>query len=257
MTIVLFDFDQTLVFSRRGLDIADQEAQKVLLGYLNRISPKSRVTKAEFAEAYKIASHGAKNNYRYDRTLWWKSLLGDFVGEPMDSTFLVELARKYWRSVIRETLLFPETIPALRAIAEGSNVMMGIISDSDGLVGGKITRIRQFPEVESMMQVIVVAGENGLPAKPEKAAFLSALKQLKNRTDGQTFYVGDRFEVDVVGACAAEMIPLWLVHPWEYPLEPSQPNLKNPVTGLPITDVVRLRTLEQLPAAIRLIARQS
>ena len=61
------------------------------------------------------------------------------------------------------------------------------------------------------MECIVIAGEDGIPTKPDEQPFLHCLRQM-NLDSGDCFDVGDDDRFDVGGSRDVGMRPVWLKH---------------------------------------------
>jgi putative hydrolase of the HAD superfamily len=72
-------------------------------------------------------------------------------------------------------------------------------------------RLSQYPELEKFFEVIIVAGEGGVPPKPDPEPFRLCLKNL-GLTNSEAVYVGDDWRVDICGAKNAGLRPVWLKH---------------------------------------------
>ena len=68
-----------------------------------------------------------------------------------------------------------------------------------------------FPELENFFEVIVIAGESAVPAKPDSTPFLSCLENL-GVTAAEAVHVGDDWRIDICGARDAGIQPIWLQH---------------------------------------------
>ena len=94
-------------------------------------------------------------------------------------------------------VLYPDTLPALRALA-GQAVQLGVISNHSPHIRPVIeTHLGEFVRPEH----IVISGEINL-YKPGRAIFLEAARRL-DLPAGQCLYVGDNLEVDAIGAVTA------------------------------------------------------
>ena len=60
-------------------------------------------------------------------------------------------------------------------------------------------------------ETIVVAGEGGVPSKPDPIPFSLCLETLGIPPE-ETVYVGDDWRIDVCGSAAVGMHPIWLQH---------------------------------------------
>ena len=214
MCTILFDFDQTLVFSYLGFRRADTIAQNYIYDYLVNHGYDS--TENVFALIYKAVSVNFQAIYKYDRTLWWENIITK-LGFSVNAQLKIELKKLetiYWDTVERYTILFPETLSTLEILKSDSNIKMGIISDTDGVIGRKKQRITKIKELNSFFNIIVISGENGLLTKPFKDPFFYALKYLNSQPGQPAYYVGDNYELDIKGALDAKLKPLWFKHNW-------------------------------------------
>ncbi len=71
--------------------------------------------------------------------------------------------------------------------------------------------ISQLPELEKYFQVIIVAGEKGIPPKPNPQPFRLCLQKL-DIDPSEAVYVGDDYRIDICGAHDAGLHPVWLQH---------------------------------------------
>ena len=72
-------------------------------------------------------------------------------------------------------------------------------------------RISQFPELEKYFQVVIVAGERGIPPKPDPEPFRMCLGEL-GLDPSEAVYVGDDYRSDICGAQDAGLHPIWIKH---------------------------------------------
>lgn len=68
-----------------------------------------------------------------------------------------------------------------------------------------------FPELEEFFEVTIVAGEGGIPPKPNPEPFLFCLNSMSISPD-KAIYVGDDWEIDVCGAADVGIQPVWIKH---------------------------------------------
>jgi putative hydrolase of the HAD superfamily len=97
----------------------------------------------------------------------------------------------------------PDAEPVLRELAR-RGVRLGVISNADGRVRGQL----EAAGLAGYFDVIVDSAEAGVQ-KPDPAIFLLATARLGVRP-ADSLYVGDIYQVDVVGAHAAGMQALCL-----------------------------------------------
>ena len=88
---------------------------------------------------------------------------------------------------------------------------VALITNTQGQKTTGTHRISLFPELEKFFRVIIVAGENDIPPKPDPAPFRLCLEKL-NLAAGQAVYVGDDYRIDICGARDAGLHPVWLKH---------------------------------------------
>ena len=129
--------------------------------------------------------------------------------EASTSRWLVAWEGEYWDRVNALTRVFPEAPSTLDAL--GATHRLALISNTQGQAGGGGHRLSAFPDLERAFECIVIAGENGVPAKPDPQPFLRCLRQMK-LDPGDCFYVGDDYRFDVCGSRDVGMRPVWLKH---------------------------------------------
>ena len=116
---------------------------------------------------------------------------------------------EYWEKVKAETTIFPETERVLENLR--TEYKVALITNTQGQKITNAHRISEFPELERFFDVIIVAGEDGIPPKPDPKPFLLCLEQLEV-DPGQAVYVGDDWRNDICGARDIGMQPIWLKH---------------------------------------------
>ncbi len=116
---------------------------------------------------------------------------------------------EYWELVKSHTAPFPETITVLEKLAK--QFQLGLITNTQGQKTSKSHRIALFPDIEKFFESIIIAGESGLPPKPDPEPFLLCLKKM-NIKPAEAIYVGDDFQKDVCGAGDAGLHPVWIKH---------------------------------------------
>ena len=88
---------------------------------------------------------------------------------------------------------------------------MALVTNTQGQKSENEHRISLYPELEKFFEVVVVAGEGEVPAKPNAKAFAECL-ELLGVAAAEAVYVGDDYRNDVEGATAAGMKAVWLKH---------------------------------------------
>jgi HAD superfamily hydrolase (TIGR01549 family) len=123
--------------------------------------------------------------------------------------FLPELEDDYWDIVRSNTRLFQETITVLGKLASKYRLALITNTQGQGTSGGHL--ISKFPNLESFFEIVIVAGESGVPPKPNRIPFLLCLEKLGIVTS-EAVYVGDDLRIDIRGAKAVGIQPIWLKH---------------------------------------------
>ncbi len=200
---ILFDFGQTLVDSSDGFRQAEKDAQAAIFQNLA------------------ITDHDAfKNYYRrirselhkkgdLSRVNIWREVFRHYRQESSVDE-LQQWEQTYWRTVQSKTRVFPEAPPVLIALAAKYGPL-GLVTNTQGQSDANTHRLTTYPELAALFAVTVVAGENGVPTKPDAQAFAVCLEQLGVAAK-EAVYVGDDWRIDVCGARDASLHPVWLKH---------------------------------------------
>jgi HAD superfamily hydrolase (TIGR01509 family) len=187
---VLFDAGNTLLF----LDY-DRMAEGVSAGL--GIPLTGDALAAHAAEASRAMEEASGKDQ--DRAAAYLEALFRLAGVPTDRMravrqhlFSMHQERHLWSSVRPRTV---ESLTKLRA----AGLRLGIVSNSDGRVDEALSAagLREYFDV--VLDSALVGME-----KPDPAIFQAALDAL-GVAPGEALYVGDLYEVDVVGAQAAGM----------------------------------------------------
>ncbi len=197
-----FDFGQTLVDSAEGFRTAEKEAQQALC---NRFDVPDW---DRFLEVYRTIRKALHEQSRFSRPAIWSAVLEAFDREP-DTDLLKGLEQEYWRTVQRLTRPFPEAESVLSVLS--GRYRLGLITNTQGETNPDQHRIHHFPRLKSHFQSLVVAGQEDIPAKPCRVPFQKALLALEIPPHAAV-YVGDDYRIDILGAEAAGMHPVWLKH---------------------------------------------
>ena len=88
---------------------------------------------------------------------------------------------------------------------------LGLITNTQGQLDAGTLRVTAYPELAARFAVTVIAGENGVPTKPDTRPFAVCLEQLGVAAE-EAVYVGDDWRIDVCGARDAGLNPVWLKH---------------------------------------------
>ena len=199
---VIFDFGQTLVDSADGFRTAEREAQGRIFAVLEGVE------RNRFMDVYRRVRKAHHERSSLSRREIWRSVC-DALHRCVDERRLVAWEREYWERVNALTRVFPEAPGTLDAL--GATHRLALISNTQGQASGGGHRLSAFPDLERAFECIVIAGENGIPAKPDAEPFLRCLRQMK-LDPGECFYVGDDYRFDVCGSRDVGMRPVWLKH---------------------------------------------
>ena len=201
---ILFDFGQTLVNSADGFKAAEKEAKEKLFADLGAYRVPWDLFVAEYRRIRKTF-HQASN---FSRPAIWQAVYHKFESKP-DSDRLQEWESHYWEQVKALTIPFPETLDIMEKLNQ--QYRLGLITNTQGQKSTGTHRIALFPELEQFFEVIVVAGEGGIPPKPDPMPFRKCLDAM-NLAAGEAVYVGDDWRIDICGARDAGLQAVWLQH---------------------------------------------
>ncbi len=222
---IIFDFGQTLVNSAGGFRAAEKEAQAKLFSNLGLTIQEDFLT---IYRRLRKELHGQSN---FSRKFLFHEVYYYHCLSP-DEKLLEQWETAYWETVKANTLLFPEALGVLKALNEKYQV--SLITNTQGQKTAGTHRISLFPEIEKFFKVIIVAGEGGIPPKPDPDPFRVCLEQLQIKAS-EAVYVGDDYRIDVCGARDAGLHPIWLKH---HSVQRNWPEVQ---TSVPI-----ITSLEQL-----------
>jgi HAD superfamily hydrolase (TIGR01549 family) len=199
---VIFDFGQTLVDSADGFRQAEKEAQGKIFRHM------ALSIRETFLDRYRRIRKEFHDRSNFSRPAMWRELYHYHCLEP-DEALLSSWETDYWDTVKAHSVLFPETLGVLKAL--NTRFRVALITNTQGQPVSGTHRLREFPEIEKYFQVILVAGENGIPPKPDPAPFRLCLQSLEVEPAGAV-YVGDDWRNDVCGSREAGLHPVWIRH---------------------------------------------
>src|SRR5512133_2180245 len=178
---VVFDFGQTLVDSADGFRAAEKELQQKAVMLL----PPS--LREGFLDVYRQT-----RTRLHDRSLFSrKALLEEifrYYGRQIDPAVGEQWEADYWERIKAMTRPFPETETVLKTLL-ARGYRLALITNTQGQRREEKHRLSNYPELERFFEVIVVAGEAGIPAKPDPAPFRLCLEKLAV-APGEALYVG-------------------------------------------------------------------
>ena len=199
---IIFDFGQTLVNSADGFRAAEKEAQAKLFSTLGL------TIQTDFLTNYRRLRKELHEQSNFSRKFLFHEIYYYYCLRP-DEKMLEQWETEYWETVKANTLLFPEALGVLKALNE--KYLVSMITNTQGQKTAGTHRISLFPEIEKFFQVIIVAGEDGIPPKPAPDSFRICLEKLQIKAS-EAVYVGDDYRIDVGGAREAGLHPIWLKH---------------------------------------------
>jgi HAD superfamily hydrolase (TIGR01549 family) len=204
MTIkaVLFDFDQTLADSAEGFRLAEKNAETSIFEDLGLASWE------DFLSDYRKFRNEFHERSNFSRNALWQVIYLHYEREPSPD-LLAELEYNYWESVRLKTRLFPETIAVLEHLVTAYR--LALITNTQGQRFSVAHRINLFPDLKSFFEIIIVAGEAGVPPKPDPTPFLLCLEQL-GIVPSEAVFIGDDLQIDIHGAQSVGIQPVWIKH---------------------------------------------
>jgi FMN phosphatase YigB (HAD superfamily) len=144
----------------------------------------------------------------FSRRAMWRDVYHYYCLMP-DEALLDTWETEYWATVKAHSVLFPETPGVLEQL--GTQFQVALITNTQGQPVSGTHRIRQFPELETYFRIIIVAGENGIPPKPDAVPFRMCVDAL-GVAPSEAVYVGDDWRIDVCGSRDAGLSPVWIKH---------------------------------------------
>jgi HAD superfamily hydrolase (TIGR01549 family) len=199
---VIFDFGQTLVDSANGFRTAEKEAQAKLFSNLGL------TIREDFMNVYRRLRKEFHEQSNFSRKSLFHEVYFYYCLAP-DDELLDKWEAEYWETVKTHTSLFSESEQVLASLNKKYKV--ALITNPPGQKTAGDHRISLFPELEQYFKVIIVAGEGGIPPKPDAEPFRRCLAQLQT-APSEAVYVGDDYRIDICGARDAGLHPIWLQH---------------------------------------------
>ena len=199
---VIFDFGQTLVDSADGFRRAEKEAQEKAL--------RGPGAFAAGPVPGELPPHPqpVPRTLQFSRRAMWQELY-HYYCLAADDLQLTAWETEYWETVKAHSTLFPEAVAVLEGL--GRRFRLALITNTQGQPRSRAHRISQFPQLEPLFETVIVAGEDGIPPKPDPEPFRRCLAALA-LAPAEAVYVGDDWRIDVEGSRAAGLIPIWLKH---------------------------------------------
>jgi HAD superfamily hydrolase (TIGR01549 family) len=199
---VIFDFGQTLVDSSNGFRSAEKQAQRAIFKDLGLTSWD------DFIHQYREVRTRFKGMSNFSRIAMWKEVYA-FHGHNCDEKILKKWENAYWEEVKNGTKLFPEVLSVLEKLS--SKYDLAVITNTEGQTDYDEHRINRFPRLLKFFKTIVIAGESGVPPKPDPKPFQICLDNL-GLDKKQVVFVGDDWHIDIQGANSFGVSAIWLKH---------------------------------------------
>jgi HAD superfamily hydrolase (TIGR01549 family) len=222
---IIFDFGQTLVNSADGFRAAEKKAQAKLFSNLGL------TIQQDFLAIYRRLRQELHEQSNFSRKFLFHEVYYYYCFTP-DEKLLEQWETEYWETVKIHTSLFPEALKVLKYLNEQYQV--ALITNTQGQKSEGTHRISLYPELETYFKEIIVAGEGGVPPKPDPKPFRTCLEQLQIKAC-EAVYVGDDWRIDVCGAKDAGLHPIWIKH---HSVKRNWPHIQ---TSVPV-----ITSLEQL-----------
>ena len=203
---LLFDFGQTLVDSADAFRAAEKETQDRLFSHMD--SGSDGPSWDAFLSRYRSIRKEFHQHSNFSRQAIWQAVYQYFNHKP-DPKLFEKWENEYWERVGSRTNPFPETTPVLEELSR--RYQLALVTNTQGQKSSGNHRLALFPQLERFFQVIIVAGESGIPPKPDIEPFRLCLEKL-NILPHQAVFVGDDWRIDICGAKNAGIQPVWLQH---------------------------------------------
>ncbi|MHC4626377.1 MAG: HAD family hydrolase [Planctomycetota bacterium] len=199
---ILFDFDQTLVDSADGFRRAEKQAQKKIFQDLAITSWD------DFLAAYRRLRKQFHEASKLSRKALWEEVYWHYCGQS-DLSVLEKWENDYWQTVKAQTALFPEALSVLQSLV--GRHKLAVITNTQGQASSQKHRLLEIPGLTDCFETVIIAGEGGLPPKPDEGVFLACLEDLGVDCT-EAVYVGDDWRTDICGASDAGLQSIWMKH---------------------------------------------
>jgi FMN phosphatase YigB (HAD superfamily) len=193
---VIFDFDDTIANTKPGKDKALKLVSLKIYQYLEKRGLNINLNKL-YKTTCKVAEEMEAKRI-YDRNQWWALILKKFFKEKLSKSLLDNYTKKYWDIVIKKSSLYKNTLTTLNYLKNKRGYLLGLISDTDGIKGMKLQRIKAL-NLTNWFDSIVIAGEDTKEVKPGVVPFYLISKKLNLKPESCIF-VGNNPSTDVKGA---------------------------------------------------------
>jgi putative hydrolase of the HAD superfamily len=207
ISAVLFDFDGTLRHSRpRGIDIFHKLAFELGVSFADEVKIEAeRWSHKYFAMSDELKDDILDSGGTLEGEFWLKYARRhlNLLGAPED--YLDELAmilsEKMQIEYQPEDYVAIDVLPTLEYL-RGRGLKVGLVSNRSY----SITELLKELGLDKIFHIALTAGEVGI-WKPNPGLFEHVLRFLKTAPK-ETLYVGDNYYADVLGARAANLVPV-------------------------------------------------
>lgn len=199
---VIFDFGQTLVDSADAFRAAEKRAQKQLFETIGHSSWH------DFLTTYRKIRTEFHQNSDFSRKSMWREVCRNCRHDG-DECLLEQWELEYWKTIESETQPFPESESVLETLS--TRYALSMVTNTQGQPRTETHRLAAFPQLQSFFDVVIIAGEDGIPPKPDPVPFHICLEKTGIRAH-EAVYVGDDWRIDICGARNAGLYPVWLKH---------------------------------------------
>lgn len=202
---VFFDLYNTLVTYDPPREVIEA---KLLKEFGIEIEPKALLRPIMLADEFIYEEHARKPLSKRSREettelyIKYHGIILKEVGIEPSKELILGLLGK-WMNFKLKMVLFDDVAPALTSLKE-RGLILGLISNVDR----DISALYQELGLSRWLQVMVTSQEVGFN-KPQPEIFLAALERVRLKP-AEAIYVGDQYQVDVVGARNAGMLGILL-----------------------------------------------
>ena len=193
----IFDFDGTLVESHPRRNVAHSKVCEFFSKYLT--NQRYKVNQQLMLKLISAMEKEMNAKHIYDRNSWWREVLKRYFDKevPILQSVLNEATVIYWEAVKDESEVFPGIKELLRSLKQ-KRILLGLISDTDGLKGMKAKRITDSG-LRDFFDQILVPGEDTPETKPSTQPFIK-MCELLGVSPKNCVHVGDNPKTDISGA---------------------------------------------------------
>jgi putative hydrolase of the HAD superfamily len=201
---VLFDLDDTLTDRHRSIERFAPRFQDQFRDALQPVDVKQIVRCMVDADAngYAPRRHLAAH---LRSSLNWRTA-------PQ-----IEQLMTFWHENFARCAVEREGVTAALEALGGAGLKLGVVTNGRASQHVKLEALGIGP----LLSVVIVSDEIGCK-KPDLAIFRAALQQL-GTSASETIFVGDNPDLDVAGARAAGMRPIWLCNGRDWPADAGPP----------------------------------